>query len=65
MNRDVARKLTREEINNWKGPLRYISHLAVVNLSHSQLQLGLYLTQVKYSKESHLTPISPKVQTVT
>ena len=36
VERNVARKLTREDINNWKGPVFYISHLAVVNTkSHS------------------------------
>ena len=27
--RDVAKKLSHSEINDWKGPVFYLSHLAV------------------------------------
>ena len=31
VERQVARKLSTQEIKDWKGPVYYISHLAVVN----------------------------------
>ena len=31
VERNVARKLTKEELQEWSGPVYYISHLAVVN----------------------------------
>ena len=31
VNRGVARKLSQKELQDWKGPTYYISHLAVVN----------------------------------
>ena len=31
VNRNVARKLSKEEASNWSGPVFYISHLAVRN----------------------------------
>ncbi len=31
VDRQVARKLTPEELKEWKGPMFYIAHLAVIN----------------------------------
>ena len=31
VNRHVSRKVTSQDLEEWKGPVFYISHLAVVN----------------------------------
>jgi hypothetical protein len=44
-----ARKLTKDEIKEWKRPVYYVAHHAVVRPERKALQLGLSLTALHHT----------------
>jgi hypothetical protein len=50
VQRKVARKLTEQEVSDWKGPTFYISHLAVVNPKSSSTPVRIVFNSSQVHK---------------
>ncbi len=54
IDREVARKLTQEEIDTWKGPKFYISHLAVVSPKSASTPIRIVFNSSQVHKGTSL-----------
>ena len=60
VNRGVARMLSQEEIDSWKGPVFYISHLAVQNPKSTSTPVRIVFNSSQVSKGVSLNSVLAK-----
>jgi len=63
VQRGVARKLTKEELNNYKGPIHYISHHEVLKPDSKSTPVRIVFTVAKTTWVTYLMSTRQKGQT--